>query len=831
MNVSLRKFIIPLLVLISVPFLADAQSTVELETYLNNPVTHTFSSSRSPSVLSSPANGTAEVVASDMANQYELIYTPNDLYVGLDELQIAHHDERGNLRLSKIFVTVRPSKVEASNDFAFTLKDVSVEIDVTANDFGSSGGLGLSNILLVNNGSTQFTVGEGKILFTPLPGFAGIAQFNYTVCDTYGSCDQGSVTISVKDLSGNERDTTRIFTKRNAPQVIFIPDDFELTAAPANGTIDEAGSIPEYVPDQDYVGFDYAEFTGQGTVQVIEVIVLDTKENLIAFDDQVFTTSGRSVEIEMLKNDKYAGNSGCFEIASYPQHGSLRRVFKGYYLYTPNDGFEGIDRFTYSIQDPNCKNQPEVATVFVHVSNFRPAASKYFMVTPKRTPLIIGYDVPISNFNFQVTAQGELGSARFLEEGVDTLIYGQLIQGNNIIVYVPDQNVDSGTDEFEIVYCVESNGTCQTEKTVKIEVEILDIGDDLEPLCFDDCIWAGDTNLDGIVNMADLLPIGVHMGDFGRPRDDVEENVWFGQFGEDWGISLKEKTAVDLKHVDTNGDSLISAVDTAAISKFYGRTHALTAERVVDYQHSIKLEGDIFAYPGDVVELDMVLGSEDDLAVDVYGFTFPFEYNPDFFEPESVKVEFKNQSWLAYNSPVLFMSKNDNNGLVETGFTRTNGVPTSGFGPIGKVRFIVVDDINGLRPGEEEITVELGNTVATAINSRGQSFGVQIEGFTLHILLDRPEEDPVAEEEEVPLENKLKVFPNPVSDLLNVHLNGGREFERLLITDMTGRRVFDSGTVQQRRMEVDVSNLMSGFYLLQVQTQDDIINKKVEIIN
>lgn len=57
-------------------------------------------------------------------------------------------------------------------------------------------------------------------------------------------------------------------------------------------------------------------------------------------------------------------------------------------------------------------------------------------------------------------------------------------------------------------------------KSVKIEMEILNVGSGNEPMCFDDCVWRGDTNFDGTVNLQDLLPIGLSMG-----KSDLQETL------------------------------------------------------------------------------------------------------------------------------------------------------------------------------------------------------------------------------------------------------------------------------------------------------------------
>ncbi|MBK7474489.1 MAG: hypothetical protein IPI11_00140 [Haliscomenobacter sp.] len=177
-------------------------------------------------------------------------------------------------------------------------------------------------------------------------------------------------------------------------------------------------------------------------------------------------------------------------------------------------------------------------------------------------------------------------------------------------------------------------------------MDILEIGNG-EPMCFDDCIWAGDTNDDGIVDMQDLLPLGRFMGAIGRPREEANLEVWYGQYGENWD-NLYPELQEELKHIDADGDSMITAQDTVAISRFYGRTHSLVPSQLTYSDYEIRLEGDVFVEPGQEVVLDLYIGSENQPVTDLYGFTFALNFNPLFFEPESPQIEFFDNSWLTY---------------------------------------------------------------------------------------------------------------------------------------------------------------------------------------
>ena len=136
-----------------------------------------------------------------------------------------------------------------------------------------------------------------------------------------------------------------------------------------------------------------------------------------------------------------------------------------------------------------------------------------------------------------------------------------------------------------------------------------------------------------------------------------------------------------------------------------------------------------------MLEFDLILGSAVNPAIDVYGFTFPFSYNPDFFVPESVQIQFSGDTWLSYNSPVLQLSHNDKGGFLEAGFTRTNGIAASGFGKIARGQVVITVDVEGFRPDQNEIEVEFGGGIGSVSNSAGSIVGALIESGTVVVQL------------------------------------------------------------------------------------------------
>ncbi len=828
MNLFLQRLLF-LLLAAAIPLLAAGQTSILLETYESAPAEYNLTSSpMPPGMVTPPSHGTYTLGLNGSSPNYKLTYTPQNGFIGQDFIRISRWTcpiVSQCFQYIDVYITVVPAKVIARQDNAATQSGVPVSINVLNNDFSSRNVLVLSSISSVNNGEATFSPGQSEISFTPTPGFSGIALLNYIVCDDDNNCDNGNVSIHVTATDTPSTDTLRVYTHKNTTQSLLLPPGFQPIAGPNSGTYQSSGvELPEYTPNNNFTGADEILFS-DGNRQIRSIItVLNTQFNQFAKDDVAFTTPGVAVEFNVLQNDAFGTSALMFNISQQPANGTLvTGPANGLVTYVPNPGFTGTDSFKYTSRRPFGSSSLETATARIVVSNFEPAAATYQMYTPKVTPLVIGNNVPVPNFQFFVTDQPDFGEVLLLPGNVDTTLLGQNITGYNMVIYIPEDGVNSGDDEFEIAYCVSSNasGGCTFMRTVKIEVQILDVGQGNGPMCFNDCIWTGDTNLDGTVNMEDLLPIGLYMGEAGLPRPDNNPGIWYGKYSDNWENPFVAYP-VDLKHLDADGNGFVSAVDTAAISQFYGNTHGINVRNTSLSPYTINLTGNIFAGPGDVVELKMLLGSPTQPAVNVYGLTFPFQYNPSLFVPSSVYAGFSHNSWLSYNSPILFMNRNNMEGLLETGFTRTTGRPASGAGEIGTVHLIIVDDLTGIRLGGNQIITEVGGGLSTMMGGNGQTFGVEIEKVNITIRFDHPE---------VPLnEDLLKIWPNPVGDYLNVHLNGGKEFEEIQVFNIMGQLVYKTGKMYARHAQIGVNQLDNGIYFLSVKTPEGLIRKKFEVI-
>ncbi len=845
MNVSLPKTIILTAVLLLSWEMLQAQYRIEYDLIEGGSSIHEYEYTFGifgTNISTQPLHGTASRLQGNTPTQYYIQYIPEPGFIGQDSLVFftSKFTFPGQGRtFFKIIYNVLPGTVDIRPDFAtLQFDDVPFELDVLKNDSSTSGNLVVTDISLTSNCQASIAPGGEHLIIQPQPGFLGLAHAQYVACDYNGTCGKAMASIVVLDSNQVISDTIQLVTKKNEAIPILVPDIFELTELPLNGDFVHYWDFPYYEPLPDFSGDDYMVFSYKDKEWVYEITVLDIESNRFAFDDIISVLPGESIEVNVLANDSIS-NGACFDGFTQPEFGFVSQTASnGVLNYTAPEGFSGIDEFTYTLREGDCDGSAETATVKVYVSYFEPSKAKFELSTPQMTPLVIGYNAPIDNFGFLVNDQPEHGTVLVLPGYRDTVIYGQALSGYNLVVYIPDPGAVNLTDALEMAYCnYIDQGGCVSRKNVKVEIDILEVGNGQDPECFADCIWAGDTNFDGVVDVKDILPIGLYMGQNGEGRTDKDLSEWYGQYGDDWEMAFMSTQEVNLKHVDADGDSLVTTQDTLPIRQFYGRSHSLQATEVGNGDYQIIYKGDLSNIrPGDMIELSMELGTSSQPALDVYGFAFGLNYSTDFIVPESVNVQFDATSWLGYNSPALSMIHNNKGGKLDAAYSRTTGVAISGFGEIGKTRLVVAGDIDGFRPGADgKVRFQIGGK-ATAMNSAGQMTGIHVEPITITIDLNEAAEEVnpisgrlVGLNPRTPDHRDLKVYPNPATDQLQLYLNGGNYIRRAQVFNMAGQLMYDTGDRYQRGLEIPVRDLETGVYGVRVLSDKGVLNKKFEV--
>ena len=316
--------------------------------------------------------------------------------------------------------------------------------------------------------------------------------------------------------------------------------------------------------------------------------------------------------------------------------------------------------------------------------------------------------------------------------------------------------------------------------------------------------------------------MGYCVGETGPARNNGSTD-WYGQYGTDWGRTIGD-TNIDLKHIDADGDGVITSEDTEAIMATYGNQNNIIAKPTPapSIQPLHFISRNLNPQPGDLVIIDIVFGTEDNPVLDANGLTFSVNYNAAIIEPGSINIDFDESSWLRYDAPTAELIASPFENRLDAGLTRTIGRGASGFGNVGTLSFIIIEDIDGIRPGDN-INVNTDITNSNTMNSNGEMVGLTVFDPTLLINFKEPTEQ---------TEEDLVAFPNPTVDYINLHLNGNDEMLEVEMFTLAGQKLYHNTAVNSDQLQINVTGTQfaNGMYMIRAKTGEGLITKKVQIM-
>ena len=776
----------------------------------------TVASMIKPIAVVYPENGDV-IFTYSASGVYNVNYTPDPDFIGEDYFVAEYYENQGvpTPRYVHFTINVKKSIIRPSLDFASSFANSPVSIFPLANDFASHGPLEILATTFVSDGTIELVNGD-ELIYTPEQDFTGEVIINYIALDTIGSTALGTIRLMVSDLTTIDLyDEIRIATTNKNPATVLLPL--------AGFTVDPA-NVPEH-GGLEFIGTDVVEYTStfgnssidsftlvnDSIIRDVYVEVINIPEpNGFVINDYVITTENTPVTFNVQENDIKQN----FPIVDYSQISGLVQdtLDESVFTYTPPLDFTGEINFSYTVTN-SLYNETAIVTILV--SDFDPEQQAlYKLSTPKNTPLVINYDIPISNFSFtenQAASHGVID----IYDGIDTIGIGcEDISGYNLVTYTPDTDF-IGFDQFEILYCVDNNN-CEL---VKVEVEVTDIGLDSICLCIQNCVWAGDTDNDGKVSVADLLPIAYHQGLLGYSRAEAgSATTWFGQNAEDWEIQ-QEYNDNDVKFVDANGDGFIAGDDLFEIEAYYNRYHDLVAPNnlvIKDYPFELSTDQDT-VFAGELLNLDISIGSEIYPVINLHGLAYGLTFPSTLIDSSTVAVDFLDQEWFGLNSSAMEMSIQPTAGRIESAFSRTSGIPVSGYGIVAKISFVIEEDILGLALGEEVIAFDVHLEGIKGIGEGGASF--TLPPFTKRMYLDLRGDHTDFEDQDVHL------YPNPTSNEIFIHVDKNIDINRVQLLNMTGALVQEK-QIGFHTARFDVSSLNPGIYLARIETAQGISVRK-----
>ena len=372
------------------------------------------------SIIGAPGNGTAQIVGQRVR------YRPSPDANGIDTFtyQVCETTNSCDAATVTITTAARNDAPRFLDAGAIVATEDSGPISVST--WASSISAGAPNEAAQNVGFTV-TVDQpamfatlpavdsnGTLTFTPAPNANGVATIIVTAVDDGGTDNGGddtssahSATITVtaindpvlavadagtvnEDTAGGVTiDVLANDTDADADSLTIASID---TATVAGGTVTDLGlGSLNYTPDPDFNGvetFTYTVSDGNGTSDTasVTITVNPTPDAPVAGDDAFATDEDTALVVGapgLIDNDyDVDGDSLTVDPVPIvgPSNGTLTLAIDGAFTYTPNNGFIGVDSFTYRLDDSTGLTAD--ATVTITVDSGLSAGALYLGVTP-----------------------------------------------------------------------------------------------------------------------------------------------------------------------------------------------------------------------------------------------------------------------------------------------------------------------------------------------------------------------------------------------------------------------------------------------------------------
>ncbi|MDX2249615.1 MAG: T9SS type A sorting domain-containing protein [Bacteroidia bacterium] len=330
-------------------------------------------------------------------------------------------------------------------------------------------------------------------------------------------------------------------------------------------------------------------------------------------------------------------------------------------------------------------------------------------------------------------------------------------------------------------------------------------------------VWPGDANSDGIANVLDFMFVGLGWGKNGAPRLNPTLQ-WVGQTALDWNFSFFN--GVNMKHADGNGNGHIGWFDIVPIVLNYGLTHNKGEDNGGPDDPPLFLE-----MPQDSIEVGQTLtipimyGDSAHPVEDVYALGFSIRYDPALIDTNSMHFT-PAVSWMGTDSVDLIYMEKDFpvEGQLEVGLTRVTQTDASGYGMIGALTFVTIDNISGKTLVAEKLRLEIVpqgaiNTLEQRLPVFGKSDSVVVTQETSTSIKDNL------------ISGEVKVYPNPVFGLLEID-GGNIQTEEVILTDLLGREVIVR-EINKTRTTLDMGEITPGIYVLKGKTREGYWMKRL----
>ena len=428
--------------------------------------------------VSNPSNGSLSNLSGGTVT-----YTPNQDWNGVDTFIYNANDGQKGSNDATVTITVNPiADAPIVNNMNFTENEDTPSTNTLTVTNADEGVLTYSLVTQPSNG--QATVGAnsdntaGWVSYTPNQDWNGTDIFTYKATDSNGTeSNIGTITFTINPVDdptiANDMNTSTDEDKAkgivlNVTEVDGDVLTYTIVDNPANGTIVLNGNIATYTPSANWNGIDTFTYkandgTSDSNTATVTIVVNPLDGIPIANDVISSTNEDTPVQITLDGTDE-DGDNLTYSIVAQPENGTATMTDSTpgtkTVVYTPNQDWNGLDIFTYKVNDGTSDSNIGQVIITVAAINNAPTT------------------IDVNNPSLEDHSVNTVLRGSDIDNEADDLFYSivsnpsngsvSLIGTNNqIAVYTPTANWN-GTDTF--TYKVNDGELDSNTSTVTITV-------------------------------------------------------------------------------------------------------------------------------------------------------------------------------------------------------------------------------------------------------------------------------------------------------------------------------------------------------------------------
>lgn len=344
---------------------------------------------------------------------------------------------------------------------------------------------------------------------------------------------------------------------------------------------------------------------------------------------------------------------------------------------------------------------------------------------------------------------------------------------------------------------------------------------------FNDCVFPGDANKDGLVNIIDVLNLGIGFDKIGeiRPNANISPIL---QAAFDWDIA----TLFDLnfKHIDCDGNGLVNEADYEAIDRNYQKINDKK-----NFAIDASLPEVSLVFPSDTILVNpnqaeisipanLIVGRNTFPVDNLYGIALAADYDKTLIS--DVKVEYDSTSFIGSKNILARKKLLVEEGQVAYGITRTDQMGVNGTGNIAEFAFILELDLIDAR---SEYILELDLIDLLVVDSSGREIPMTVVDDTPTVIVILDENALVSTEEQL-LKTEFEIYPNPAKERLVIDLAEDLNLvdSNVEVFNSLGQKVMVQ-SLQNSQTILDVSTFKTGIYWVKIFTKEGVGIKEVVI--